>query len=75
MKVLVRNRTTQLYLCEAGGWSWDPTLARDFRDSRQAFLCVLEKHWSDMEAVLAFDDPKYDVFLFAIFPQEVHPPS
>jgi hypothetical protein len=74
MKVLLRNRTTGLYLCEPEGWSWHPALAREFRDSCEAFLCVLENHWSDMEAVLTFTDPKYDVPLFVVLPQRLHLP-
>ena len=74
MKVFLRNRATRLYLCGADGWSWDRTLARDFRQSGDAFEFVSHKRWADMEAVLAFDEAQYDLCLAVTLRTAISPP-
>jgi hypothetical protein len=61
MKVLLRNRKTKQYVGGVEEWTQERKLARDFGRSGQAIKFAVDKGLSDMEAVLTFDDPQYDI--------------
>jgi hypothetical protein len=52
MKHLVRNKTTQSYLCADGTWSQDYSSAASFEDTK-----------SVLKAIRAFDTTKLEVIL------------
>ncbi len=63
MKVLLRNRKTKLFFHGEAEWTPERALARDFRQSGRAVQFVCEHRLTDMEALLTFQDPRYDLCL------------
>ncbi len=63
MQVLLRSTRTKLYLNGADRWTPDRSGARNFVSGAQAILFAQENRLTDLEVVLAFDDPAYDVTL------------
>jgi len=72
MKVLLRNRKTNLYVRGEAEWTLERNLARDFGQSGHAARFVLDKRLHDMEAVLSFRDPRYDLFLTLCLKENAH---
>ena len=60
MRILIRDRSTGRYL-HGDEWISARAQAFDFRSTAGAFERALEFRGADLELVLAFDDPSYDL--------------
>ncbi len=66
MRVLLRHKNTNNYYAGPGVWTKLPGEARDFHTSAAAIQEVFnapELRSLELEVVLAFDDPRYNVAL------------
>ena len=63
MKVLIRNRKNGLYLIDNEHWTAEREGAHDFQSSGKAILFAHSRGLQEVEAVLAFDDPRFDISL------------
>ncbi len=63
MKIVLQHRTTRLYLAPDDRWTAHPDEARDFGTSLKALDFVRRLEMNEMEIVLKFADPKYDIIL------------
>lgn len=63
MHVLLRHRKTGLFYQCDDHWIGDAEAAHDFGSSANAILFVHERRLSDIEVILAFDDPRYNISL------------
>ncbi len=69
MKVLLRNRCSNSYLEGNGRWTGKRERARDFERGAYAILFVVHHRLPDLEAVLDFGDPRFDL----VFPIHLPP--
>ena len=74
MQVLIRNRDTQLYFIDNNQWTSERHQARDFHTSGNAVLFAHSQGLQNVEAVLSFEDPRFDITL-PICPPSTTPPS
>ncbi len=63
MKALLRHTITKQYLRNEDEWTAERSVARNFVTGPQAILFALEKRLANVEVVLAFDNPQYDISL------------
>ena len=61
MRVLLRNCDTGLYFQSRDHWTNDAAKALDFKSSARAVQAVTELRLQNMDIILAFDDPAYDI--------------
>ena len=78
MKVLIQNPMTLSYLAGDSKWTRRSEEAVDFSESRKAAAFCFEHRLLDMQIVLKFPDPRYDVQMpaWAAVPRQtagVHP--
>jgi len=63
MKALIRNLNTGHFLTASGEWSEDENQAKDFESSIAAVSLAKRKNLRNVEVVLRFGLPTYDVQL------------
>jgi hypothetical protein len=61
MKVLIQNRETKEYLTWTGAWTASRDEAMDLCTSTQALEYCNARGLYNMEIILAFEDPNYDM--------------
>jgi hypothetical protein len=61
VKVLLRNLNTRFYLRGESDWTPERGQARDFGQSAYAVLFALDRRLCDVEAVLSFGNPQFDL--------------
>ena len=61
MKILVRNILSGDFLDGNGGWTKEPQRARNFEKTFQAVEAAANLNASQLELLLFFDDPVFDV--------------
>src|SRR5260370_42425658 len=61
LRVLLRNRETGLYFQTPDKWTTAPRCALDFESSARALKKVIELRLQNMDIVLSFGNPAYDV--------------
>ncbi len=59
MKVLLQNVQTKLYFGVMGVWTDNLSLAYYFRHPDQALTFARDKHLSEIQFVVRFDDPQW----------------
>jgi hypothetical protein len=65
MQVVIQDRTNQLYYKGEGQWTPEIAEAADFQEVIRAFDFVLVSHLSNLDVLMDFGDPKYDVRISA----------
>ena len=63
LKVFLRNRDTGLFFQSLDKWTTAPQRALRFASSARAMKAVSDLHLQNMEIVLSFGNPAYDVML------------
>ena len=63
MRVLLRSMSNGLYFRDLQQWTNDPLHAADFGRSARAILFAAEERFKNVEVVLFFDDPRYNITL------------
>jgi hypothetical protein len=63
MRVLLRSTKTNLFYESGSDWTADSEAAHDFGNSARAIQFVVEWRLLNVEVVLAFDDPHYNIRL------------
>jgi hypothetical protein len=63
MRVLLRQIRSGLLLQDEDRWTTDLERARGFRHSAEAMDFARKKHLKEVEVLLAFDTPRFDVGL------------
>jgi hypothetical protein len=63
MRVLLRDRKTNLFWGEEGRWTANAATARDFGSSTRAIQFALAERMNEVEVVLSFPNPLYDITL------------
>ncbi len=63
MRILLCSTKTGLYFQSPDGWTAEPMLANDFRSSLKAALFAQEQRLKNVEVLVDFDDPEYNVHL------------
>ena len=61
MRTLLRNTKTGLFYRSEKEWTGDMAGAHDFCSSANAIQLAFEWRLKDMEVVLAFEDPRYNI--------------
>jgi len=65
MRVVLQQIATKLYFQGEGKWTVDPGEACNFGSSLKAVDYCLSQKMTDVEVVLKFSEPKYDIRLSA----------
>jgi hypothetical protein len=60
-RVLLRSTENGRYFLDLDQWTPERWSARDFGTSGRAVLFAMDLHLANVEVVLAFEDPRYDV--------------
>lgn len=63
MRILLRHTGTGLFFESEDKWTTEPEAARDFGSSGRAIVFVTEWGLGDVEILMAFDDPRYNITL------------
>ena len=63
MKVYIRNTHTGWYYREPSNWTPDQAAAYDLGQVAKAVERIFEAHLEDVEILLSYDDPRYDLIL------------
>ena len=63
MTILLRSTKSELYFVAPGRWTSDLKRARDFKHIELAILFNQAEGMADMEVVVTFDDPLYNLSL------------
>ena len=63
MRILLRHTGTGLFFESEDKWTTQPATARDFGSSGNAIVFVTEWGLSEVEILMAFDDPRYNITL------------
>jgi len=65
MRTLLRNRSTNLYLAAASGWTSSMDSALDFQEPGRAsqFVHDAKLEQSELDVILSFNNSRYDVVL------------
>jgi hypothetical protein len=63
MKVLLRNIVTGQYYQGPARWTPDPQAAEDLKQASRAVQFIFDSHLEDVEVVLSYDDPRYNIVL------------
>ncbi len=61
MRVVLRNMKTGLFFRNSADWSENAEEARDFMDATTALYFAKEQELLDVEILLKFQNPKYDI--------------
>lgn len=61
MRSLIRSTATRLYFESEDKWAADISRAHDFGSSARAIQFAVEHRFKDVEVVLAYDDPHYNI--------------
>ena len=61
MRTLIRSTRTGLFYRSEHEWTGDMVAARDFVTSARAIQLAFEWRLKEVEVVLAFDDPRYNL--------------
>lgn len=63
MRTLLRNRVTGFYFQGVADWTKDVAIAYDFRAPERAarFVAAARLNARELELILAFNDPRYNV--------------
>ncbi len=61
MRTLLRSTKNGLFYRAEGDWTGDMAAARDFGSSARAIQLAFEWRLHDVEVVLAFEDPRYNI--------------
>jgi hypothetical protein len=61
MRSLLRSTVTGLYFESEEQWVADISQAHDFGSSARAIQFAVENRFKDVEVVLAYDDPHYNI--------------
>jgi hypothetical protein len=65
MRIILQDRESLLYLKTADEWTTDIDLATDFQQLVQAIEFVRTSKLPNLDAIMWFGDPKYDVRVLA----------
>ena len=63
MKVFIRNTQTGWYFQEPSGWIPDQGAACDLGQVARAVERIFEAHLENVEILLSYDEPRYDLVL------------
>jgi hypothetical protein len=63
MKVFIRSTKTGWYYQEPSHWTADQQAATDLEQVARAVERVFEAHLEDVEILLSYDEPRYDLVL------------
>lgn len=63
MRVLLRDRKTNLFWLGDGRWTANALAACDFGSSSNCIQYALRERLADTEVVLSFENPLYDIAL------------
>ncbi len=63
MKVLLRNTKTGQYYQEPTKWTPEPGAAADLQGLSRAVALAFERQMEDVEILLCYEDPRYDLVL------------
>ena len=65
MRVVIQDRSSRLYLQNQDRWTVELSHAENFQDTRQATLFASKSGLRNLDVLLNFGDPKYDLRLTA----------
>ncbi|MDB6111866.1 MAG: hypothetical protein JWR69_3616 [Pedosphaera sp.] len=65
LRILLLHRKSLLYLKGISDWTPNTREARDFNDVGQAFNFVRAAKLAELDILMHFEDPKYDIRLLA----------
>jgi hypothetical protein len=63
MKVFIRNTQNGWYFQEPSKWTPDQEAAYDLRQVARAVERIFEDHLENVEILLSYDEPRYDLVL------------
>jgi hypothetical protein len=63
MKVFLRNTVTRYYYQGSAKWTVKVEEALDLKQTSRAVELVFESRLEDVEVLLCYDDPRYDITL------------
>ena len=63
MKVFIRNTQSGSYYQEPSKWTPEQAAACDLGQVAKAVARIFEDHLEDVEILLSYDDPRYDLIL------------
>ena len=63
MKVLLRDSQTGLYYQEPSKWTAEQDAALDLHRMSRAVALAFEAHLENVEVLLSFDDPQFDLVM------------
>jgi len=63
MRVFIRNTQTGWYYQEPSQWTPDQETACDLRQVARAVERIFEAHLENVEILLSYDEPRYDLIL------------
>jgi hypothetical protein len=63
MKVYIRNTQTGWYYQEPSKWTPDQAVACDLEQVARAVERIFEAHLENVEILLSYDEPRYDLVL------------
>jgi hypothetical protein len=63
MKVLLRNTRTRRYYQSPSEWTPDENEALDLKQTSRAVELVFDARLEDVEVLLCYDDPRYNIVL------------
>jgi hypothetical protein len=69
MKILIVNMTTHFCLSLDDMWEKDVALARVFKNSMDAVLCMIQDHIHGCQVVLKFDCADFDIYFPPAIPR------
>ena len=77
MRVLLRDRKSNLFWAGEGRWTADVLAAQDFGSSTRCIQHAISSRLSGVEVVLSFENPLYDIALPFSSPaaDQVSPPQ
>jgi len=63
MKVFIRDTQTGWYFQEPSKWALEQEAAQDLAQVARAVELIFEAHLENVEILLCYDDPRYDLIL------------
>ncbi len=63
MKVFIRDTQTGWYFQEPSKWALEQEAAQDLAQVTRAVELIFEAHLENVEILLCYDDPRYDLIL------------
>jgi hypothetical protein len=61
MRVLLRHRQTGRLFVSPDRWTENAEAAQDFSSATRAIAYALDRGMTDVEVLLAFEDPRYNI--------------